>query len=140
MSDLLQCKSDGQSCLPKPLTPKPGIQNLAIITPPLKNAKIGGEPWTPPPRGDPEVNNSIFPAWKLQPGENYVNVFCRNVDRSQLPKLTICLNYHVRGSCHSLCDRVTSHCPVQTLDEPTKKSVSTYIAAIRLQYKNKNPS
>jgi hypothetical protein len=123
-----------QSWLFKPLTPKPP-SNCQPPPPPLKKVKISGEPWTPPPCGVPKVNNSIFPVWKLQ--ENYGNVFCEKIDRSQLRKLNICLNYRVRDHCHSLFDLVTSHCPVQTLGKPTRKSASEYIAAIQLQYKTR---
>ena len=128
-----------QSCLPAQLqTPtKSSAIAAAIVTPPmLKKQKTGG----PPARGDPELNTSIYPSWKLQSGENYVNVFCKEIDRSKLPKIPICLNYHIRGSCHTLCDRVTSHSPAQTLDAATKKLVTEYIAAARLQYKEKHPS
>jgi len=122
---------------PTPILP-PGGTN--IVTPPQKKQRAAGAaPFAAPVRGDPEINDSIHPAWKLLQGENYVEVFCKKVDRSKLPLLSICLNFHVRGSCHSLCDRVTLHCPPKTLDDGTKKAVGAYIAAVRQQFKNRAP-
>lgn len=95
-------------------------------------------PTTPPnkrQRGNPDINAEIYPAWKLKPNEDYVDVFIKNIDRSKLPKMDMCLNYHVRGTCHSNCPRASTHVAASTLDEATKKSVTEYIAKVRSQQK-----
>ncbi len=106
---------------------------------PNKKQRVEGNNPRIPARGTFEVNENVFPPWKLLPGEDYAETFVRGIDRTALPKISICLNYHVRGNCHTLCERVASHCPAQAMDEAIRKSVTSYIAAARLQKKNKKP-
>jgi hypothetical protein len=67
---------------------------------PNKMQRIDGDPSQNPARCSFEVNENMFPAWKLQPGENYADTFVRGINRAALSKVSICLNYHVRGNCH----------------------------------------
>jgi hypothetical protein len=84
-------------------------------------------------RGDPQINDSVYPAWCLAEGEDYVKTFVKDLDRSKLPKVDICLNFHIRGSCHSACPRVASHKAATTFDNATKAAVTTYINQVRAQ-------
>jgi hypothetical protein len=50
-----------------------------------------------------------------------------------MPKTDVCLNFHVRGSCHSLCPRASSHVHHNTFDATRKAAVSTYVSKVREQ-------
>jgi hypothetical protein len=56
----------------------------------------------------------MFPAWKLQPGENYADTFVRGIDWAALSKGSICLNYHVREIV-ALC---ANELPIIALPKP----------------------
>ena len=97
----------------------------------------GGEPSpkrSPPQRGEPAINASIHPPWRLQDGEDYVEHFVRRIDRLKLPSCDVCLNYHIRGTCHSLCARADTHKPAQSLSEQQKKSTTDFIKGARAQF------
>jgi len=94
----------------------------------------GSSKRTPPNRGEPSINASIHPPWRLKDGENYVENFVRRIDRSKLPACDICLNYHIRGTCHSLCSRASTHTPVSSLSDQQRTSTTEFIKAARAQY------
>jgi len=114
-----------------PPTKPPAIQDAAgkrkhppIDAPQNKNPR--GEP-----RGDPVINSNVYPAWHLLPNENYINTFVRGIARTILPKPDVCLNYHIRGSCHTLCQRAATHIPATSLTQQQRSSTTAFITKVR---------
>jgi len=112
--------------------PNPTPNNKKRSTP----EKDGGTPpkRPAPNRGEPVLNNSIHPPFRLNDGENYVENFVRRIDRLKLPTCDVCLNFHMRGSCHSLCARAETHIPAQNLSDQQRKSTLDFIKGARAQY------
>lgn len=123
-----------QSALEPPSKPEPSPSANRKRTP----EKDGNEPppskRTPPQRGDPAINASIHPSWRLNDGEDYVENFVRRIDRLKLPACDVSLNYHMRGTCHSLCPRADTHVPASSLSEQQKKSTTEFIKGARAQF------
>ena len=113
---------------------KPEPTNTGKKRTPKKPDDNGSNKWTPPQHGEPAINASIHPPWPLKDGENYVENFIRRIDRSRLPTRDICLNYHIRGTCHSLCTQASTHIPVSSLSDQQCTSTTEFIRATRAQY------
>lgn len=90
-------------------------------------------------KGKQVINASIHPAWRLADGETSAEHFVRKIDRRKLPTCNVCLNYHIWGTCHSLCDRAASHLPYAQLSTEDKKATSDFIKAA-WEYVKKPPN
>ena len=106
---------------PNPVQDAAGKRKLQLANPPPNKVL----------RGDPVVNSNIHPAWRLKPNEDYAGTFVRGIDRSSLPKTDVCLNYHIRGSCHTLCQRATTHIPAMSLTQQQRDSATAFITKVR---------
>jgi hypothetical protein len=91
-----------QNSIPKHLqVPKPAGPTTGNPAPPFtpgtlspnKKQCIDGNPSRNPARGTFEVNDNMFPD---------ADTLVRGIDWAALPKISICLNYHVQENCHSL--------------------------------------
>jgi hypothetical protein len=87
-----------------------------------------------PTRGLPAINASIHTPWQLRDGEVYAENFVRRINRSQLPACDVCLNYHIRGTCHSNCSRADTHIPATSLSADQQRATTEFIKAARNQF------
>ena len=80
----------------EPSKPEPSPSNNNKKRGIQEDDKDGGNPKRPSPnKGDPVINSSIHPPFRLNDGENYVEHFVRRIDRLKLPTCDVCLNYHM---------------------------------------------
>jgi len=121
-----------QKALVPTTQPEPN-QNTKKQTPEQPDAKTQNKRTTPQ-RGEPSINSSIHPPWRLKDGETYSEHFVRRIDRTKLPNCDVCLNYHIRGTCHTLCTRADTHVPFMNLSEQQRNSTTDFIRAARTQY------
>jgi hypothetical protein len=84
--------------------------------------------------GDPISNESIFPAWQLEVDETYAENFVHQIDLQKLPTCNVCLNFHMRGSCHKKCSSAATHVPADQLSPDQKKAMTNFIKAAREQF------
>jgi hypothetical protein len=60
--------------------------------------------------GTPVTNANVVTAWRVLPGENFYHVFVKKAHTCpKVNGVSACVNYHVRGTCHSLCARGATH-------------------------------
>lgn len=145
---------DGTFSAELPAVIQQALERDTAITPPPTNNKrqqpVNPEdtpsPKKPSPKhpkdkekGEAAINASIHPAWRLAEGENYAEHFVRKIDRRKLPACNVCLNYHIRGTCRSLCDWASSHVPYAQLSADDKKAATDFIKAAR-EYVKKPPN
>ena len=116
--------------------------NESIIPPTTNKRKSPEKPGDDSPnkrqgnqqRGEPVINASIHPPWRLLDGENYAEHFVRRIDRLKLPSCDVCLNYHIRGTCHALCARADTHVAASNLSSAQQKATTEFIKAARAMY------
>jgi len=104
-----------QNALEPPTKPEPNHNNRKRT--PEKPDANGQNQQTPPQCGEPSINASIHPPWHLKDGETYTEHFVHRIDHSKVPNCDICLNFHIRGTCHTKCSRADTHVPFSNLSK-----------------------